>query len=377
MMDALLSGEWPRSKVLSGGLLLVLVCLAGGPFLFADVRVFVLLGTLAVFILVAASYDLMLGYVHMVSFAHVLFFALGAYGVALGTQHLGGTLSAVVLGGAAALLASVLLAVALGLLTLRVQAIFFALVTLAVAFACMQWVLQAYPLTGGADGLRLRLPRVLGPGHRLSERPLPGVDVPRLIQGLWRDPASAWANAQFQVRLTGRHLVYYLACLLALAGVLFLLRTVRSSFGQVLMAIRDNEPRAQSLGYRTLRYRVAAVVLAGGLTCLAGIVFALFNRYVSPANTLNFDLMIFILLMCVIGGMGTIYGAVLGAALFLLAQSYLQDLMVAWLPHLAPDSVWSVLFAPQRWLLWLGVLFILCVYGFPDGVVGRLRARAR
>ncbi|MFA5665175.1 branched-chain amino acid ABC transporter permease [Castellaniella sp.] len=374
MIDAMLSGDRPASRWLSAVLLLLLACLAGGPFLFADVRAFTLLGTMGVFILVAAAYDLMLGYAHMVSFAHTLFFALGAYGVALATLHLGPTLTAVAVGVGLALLFSLLLALVLGALTLRVQAIFFALATLAVAFACLHLVLQAYPLTGGADGLRVRLPAALGPGHDVFQTRLPGLDVPRLLRGLWSDPATAWEQARYSLRFTGRHLVYYASIALALGGVLLLLRVVRSPFGQVLLAIRENEFRARALGYRTVRYRTAAVVLAGLLTCLAGAAFALFNRYVSPTNTLSFDLMVFILLMCVIGGMGTLYGAVLGAALFLLAQGYLQDVLAV-LAELWPEQpLWQALFAPQRWLLWLGLLFVLCVYWFPDGIVGRLRA---
>ncbi len=377
MMATLVSGDLPRSRWLAGALLLLLACLAGGPFLFADVRVFTLLGTMMIFILVATSYDLMLGYVHMVSFAHMLFFALGAYGVALATHYLGPTLAAVAVGLGLALLCSLLLALVLGALTLRVQAIFFALATLAVAFACVQLVLQAYPLTGGVDGLRVRLPAVLGPGHRLFQDRLPGLDLPRLLRGLWLDPAAAWEQARFSLYFTGRHLVYYASFVLSLAGVLLLFRVVRSSFGRVLLAIRENEFRARALGYRTVDYRIAAVVLAGLLTCIAGAAFALFNRYVSPATTLSFDLMVFILLICVIGGMGTLYGAVLGAAVFLLAQGYLQDVLTI-VVGVAPGShLWGALFAPQRWLLWLGVLFVLCVYWFPDGIVGRLRAAAR
>jgi branched-chain amino acid transport system permease protein len=92
---------------------------------------------------------------------------------------------------------------------------------------------------------------------------------------------------------------------------------------------------------------------------------------------LSFNIMIDILLMVVIGGMGTMYGAVLGATLFVVAQNYLQDLMKLASGALAGVPLLPALLHPDRWLLWLGVLFILCVYYFPTGIVGKLRARLR
>jgi len=101
---------------------------------------------------------------------------------------------------------------------------------------------------------------------------------------------------------------------------------------------------------------------------------AIWLRYNGPDTTLSFEIMLDVLLIVVIGGMGTIYGAAVGAGLFLVAQSYLQDLL-----KLASDAVaglpWlAALLSPDRWLLWLGLLFVLSVYHFPTGVVGRLRA---
>jgi branched-chain amino acid transport system permease protein len=103
---------------------------------------------------------------------------------------------------------------------------------------------------------------------------------------------------------------------------------------------------------------------------------AIWLRYNGPDTSLSFEIMVDVLLIVVIGGMGSIYGAVIGAALFVMAQSYLQDLL-----KLGSDAAsglpWlSALMSPDRWLLWLGVLFVLSVYYFPTGIVGRLRARA-
>jgi branched-chain amino acid transport system permease protein len=109
------------------------------------------------------------------------------------------------------------------------------------------------------------------------------------------------------------------------------------------------------------------------MAALAGALLALWLRYTGPATTLSLEIMVDILLMIVIGGMGTMYGAVVGATVFIVAQNYLQALM-----KLASDATAAVplmpnLLHPDRWLLWLGLLFILSVYFFPTGIVGRLR----
>jgi branched-chain amino acid transport system permease protein len=106
------------------------------------------------------------------------------------------------------------------------------------------------------------------------------------------------------------------------------------------------------------------------------VLYALWLRYTGPEVTLSFAIMVDILLMVVIGGMGTMYGAVIGSALFVFAQSYLQDFM-GWISgSLEAVPLLAALFSPDRWLLWLGLLFVLSVYHFPTGIVGRLRARA-
>jgi branched-chain amino acid transport system permease protein len=153
--------------------------------------------------------------------------------------------------------------------------------------------------------------------------------------------------------------------------VLALLRIVNSPFGRVLQAIRENEFRAEAIGYRVVVYRTTSSVLSALFATLAGAMLALWLRYNGPDTSLSFEIMMDCLLIVVIGGMGTIYGSAIGAVLFLVAQSYLQDLLrlgseaTTGLPWL------SALLSPDRWLLWLGVLFVLSVYYFPTGVVGR------
>jgi branched-chain amino acid transport system permease protein len=141
----------------------------------------------------------------------------------------------------------------------------------------------------------------------------------------------------------------------------------------VLQAIRENEFRAEALGYRVVAYRTAASVISALAATIAGAMMALWLRYNGPDTTLSFSIMIDILLMVVIGGMGTMYGAVIGATLFVLAQSYLQVLMSAGSAALAGIPLLPDLIHPDRWLLWLGALFIVSVYAFPGGIVGRLR----
>ena len=159
----------------------------------------------------------------------------------------------------------------------------------------------------------------------------------------------------------------------ALAAFLVLLRIVNSPFGRVLLAIRENEFRAEAIGYRLVAYRTAANCLAALGATLAGILYAIWLRYTGPDTTLAFSIMVDILLMVVIGGMGTMYGSVLGAAIFVVAQNYLRDLMKVASGALEGLPLLPALLHPDRWLLWLGVLFVLCVYYFPAGIAGRLR----
>jgi branched-chain amino acid transport system permease protein len=141
----------------------------------------------------------------------------------------------------------------------------------------------------------------------------------------------------------------------------------------VLQAIRENDFRAEAIGYRTVVYRTVSTVLSAMFATLAGVLMAIWLRYNGPDTSLSFEIMVDILLIVVIGGMGTLYGAVIGTVLFLVAQTYLQDVMKLASDATAALPLLSSLLHPDRWLLWLGLLFILSVYYFPQGVVGRLR----
>lgn len=349
MIVTLLSGDRPRSPLLTLILLAILVSLALAPFLFPGVRSLETAARICIFIVLVASYDLLLGYTGIVSFAHTMFFGLGAYGVALASEHIGRGFGALAVGTVAGAVAAALLAMVIGLFSLRVRAIFFAMITLAVASAVAVLVSQLSQITGGEDGLNYRIPRELTPAFR-------------------------WGGKLFDVNLNGKLLNYYLVFFCSLGLFLLMLRIVNSPFGRVLQAIRENDFRAEAIGYRVVRYRVAATCISAAVAALAGSLFAVWLRYVGPDTTLSFEIMLDILLMVVIGGMGTMYGAVVGATLFVLAQNYLQNLMGLASGATEGVPVVSDLLDPDRWLLWLGVLFILSVYFFPTGIVGRLRA---
>jgi branched-chain amino acid transport system permease protein len=332
-MSWLLSGDLPRSRALAIVLLLILLGLAFAPFVFPGTRSLNVAAKVAVFILLVASYDLLLGYTGIVSFAHTMFFGIGGYGVGIAMAKMGTTWTSLFAGIALALVATLFIAFAIGLLSLRVRTIFFAMITLAVASAFQILASQLSDFTGGEDGLNIRLPELL----------------------------------------RNRMVAYYTVFALCLILFLLLLRVVNSPFGRVLLSIRENEFRSEALGYRTVAYRTVANCLGALVATAAGALYAVWLRYTGPDTTLSFNIMIDLLLMVVIGGMGTMYGAAIGATLFVVAQNYLQDLM-----RLASGATQGIpllpgLLHPDRWLLWLGVLFIVCVYYFPSGIVGRLR----
>jgi len=333
MIAALLSGDAPRSRPLSVILVAILAALALAPFLFPGTRPLDVAAKVCVFVLLVASYDLLLGYTGIVSFAHTMFFGIGGYGVAIALSRMEIGWAAIALGAAAAVLLSLALSFLVGLFSLRVKAIFFAMVTLAVASFFAILASQLSDLTGGEDGITFKVPELL------------------------------------RERVTS----YYLVFGATLVLFLVLLRIVNSPFGRVLLAIRENEFRAEALGYRTVIYRTLANCLGAVVATLAGALYALWLRYTGPNTTLDFGIMVDILLMVVIGGMGTLYGAVLGAAIFVVAQNYLQEAMKALSGALQGLPLLPDLFHPDRWLLWLGVLFVLSVYYFPRGIVGQLR----
>lgn len=353
MIARLLSHDLPRSRILAGLLIAIVLGLAFSPFLFPGAKALNVAASILYTIVLVASFDLLLGYTGIFSFAHTMFFGIGAYGIAIASIRMGPGWDSLAVGVICALVLSTLLSLAIGLLSLRVRALFYAMITLAVAAAFATLAGQLSDLTGGEDGLNFKLPELLS--FKLDEG------------------AGTFMGAS----VDGKFITYYILFFLTVILFLALLRIVNSPFGRVLQAIRENEFRAEAIGYRIVVYRVWSNILGALFATLAGCMLAVWLRFNNPETSLSFELMVYLLLIVVIGGMGTLYGAVCGTALFLLAHNYLQDLMS--FLHTSSESIpfLSSLLTPDRWLLWLGILYVLSVYFLPMGVVGKLRARKR
>jgi branched-chain amino acid transport system permease protein len=263
----------------------------------------------------AMSLDLLMGHAGMVSFGHSAFFGVGGYVAALLLKSAPGALSALVLPALAAGVA----ALVIGFFSIRVSGVYFIMLTLAFSQMFYAVAFQAAWL-GAEDGI-VGVPRPIVLGVNLAQ------------------PLSF-------------HL--YLVALAALAAVA-LWRVVRSPFGRVIAGIHDNEARMQAVGYPVSRYKLLAFVIAGVVAGVAGALYAQFVGSITP-DAFFWTASGEVLLMVIIGGTGTLGGAALGAATFILLQSLV--------------SSWT-----ERWMLILGLTFIVFVLFAPGGIVGVLRGR--
>jgi branched-chain amino acid transport system permease protein len=322
--------KWPRLATL----LIVVAALAAFPYLVALLTGESVEGgtpkfwqgmIAQVFILAvyAVSYDLLMGYTGILSFGHAMFFGTGAYATGILLLHARWELWGVVL---AVLGVAMLQGLIIGVLSLRVRGVYFAMVTL--AFAQMFFILaEATDLrewTGAEDGLH-------------------GIPVPE-----WLSPTNE------------RLRFYYIALAFAVVMYLIARRVVESPVGRVMVAIRENEGRAQMIGYNTFVYKLTAMMLSGILAALAGLMWALWNVNANP-NMLSVGRTIDALLMTIVGGVGTLVGPMLGAGVLQLLGYWLNST-----------------FGP-RWPLIFGAIYILIVLFFPYGLVGtwKLRMSAR
>ncbi|MGH1576008.1 branched-chain amino acid ABC transporter permease [Planktotalea sp.] len=338
-------------------MLVIAAILLFAPFLFQDVRALEVSARICIFIVLVASYDLLIGYTGIVSFAHTMFFGFGSYGAAIALKQMGPGWDAVALGTIAGVAISLIVATIIGLISLRVKAIFFAMITLAAASVVLVLASQLSGLTGGEDGITYRAPDVFKTANKLA------VDE--------NGKVVRW----FGVKLNGKLAAYYFVFFSSLALFLVMLRLTISPLGTVLKAIRENESRAEAIGYRVVAYRTFVFCLSAVAASIAGSIYAIWLKYTGPDTALSFAIMIDILLMVVIGGMGTMWGAVIGAVLMVMAQYYLRDLMGAASEATANLPLLPELLAPDRWLFWLGIIFILLVYFFPRGIAGTLMAK--
>jgi branched-chain amino acid transport system permease protein len=269
------------------------------------------------FAMFACAYNLLLGFSGMLSFGHAAFFGSSAYATAwLVTAHGWGAVPAILAG----MVVSAILGLVIGAIAIRRRGIYFAMITLALAQLIYFICLEA-PFTGGENGLQ---------------------GVPRgTLFGL--------------VQLDSDVAMYYLVLAAFVAVFLVVRRVVHSPFGQVLKAIRDNEPRAISLGYEVNRYRLVAFVLSATLAGLAGSLKALVLGFASLSDVLQSNSGE-VILMTLLGGTGTFFGPVVGAAIVVTLQEYLSEMVGGWVTVI------------------IGAVFIACVLAFRRGIIGELAA---
>jgi branched-chain amino acid transport system permease protein len=277
----------------------------------------VFLMKLLCFAMFACAYNLLLGYGRMLSFGHAAFFGFAAYITSwIITAHGAGPALAVLTG----VVVAALLGAVIGGLAIRRHGIYFAMITLAlgqlVYFVCLE-----APFTGGENGLQ-GVPR----GSLLGLLPLRSDMV-----------------------------MYYLVLAVFVAVFLFIRRVVRSPFGHVLRAIRENEARAISLGYDTARYKLLAFVLSAALSGLAGSLNSLVLGFATLSDVQQ-SASGEVILMTLLGGTGTFFGPVVGAAIVITLQEYLSDVVGGWVTAI------------------IGVIFVACVLSFRRGIVGELEA---
>ena len=287
------------------------------------------------FALFAAAFNLLIGYTGLLSFGHAMFLATAGYVTGYAIESVGLTPELGVVAGTAA---ATLLGLVAGLIAIRRQGIYFAMVTLALAQLVYFVYLQA-PFTGGEDGLQ---------------------GVPR---------GKLFGLLSLSSDLT---LYYVVLVAIALAFVL-IVRIVHSPFGQVLTAIRENEPRAVSLGYDTDRFKLLAFVLSAGLAGLAGSLKVLVLGFETLGDA-YWTMSGLVILMTLVGGMGTLFGPLLGAALVVILEDRLGDIggALASLTHVD----WFNSLGDSTTIV-IGIVFIACVLTFRRGIVGEIVARVR
>ena len=269
------------------------------------------------FMLFACAFNLLLGFTGLLSFGHAAFFGFAAYVAGWVVKAQGWSPELGLLAGTGV---GALLGLVFGLVAIRRQGIYFAMITLALSQMIFFVCLQA-PFTGGEDGLQ-------------------GVPRGKLF-GL--------------LPLASDLTLYYVVLAVFVACFLFIMRVVTSPFGQVLKMIRENEPRAISLGYEVDRYKLVAFVLSAALTGLAGSLKTLVMGFASLTDV-HWSMSGEVILMSLLGGVGTFFGPVLGAGVVIALQNLLADKVGAWVTVI------------------IGAIFVVCVLAFRKGIVGELLA---
>ncbi|AJP59229.1 ABC transporter permease [Pandoraea vervacti] len=287
------------------------------------------------FALFACAFNLLLGFTGLLSFGHAAFFGSAGYITGYAIRNLGFTPEVGILAG---VIAGAVLGLVIGLLAIRRQGIYFAMITLALAQMLYFFCLQA-PFTGGEDGLQ---------------------GVPR---------GSLFGVLPLDSDLT----LYYVVLAICAAGFLLIMRIVHSPFGQVLKAIKENEPRAISLGYDVDRFKLLAFVLSATLAALAGSTKTVVLGF-ETLTDVHWTMSGMVILMTLVGGLGTMLGPVVGAVVIIVLENKLGDIG-SWLAT-ATGVTWFQTLGESVTIV-IGAIFIICVLSFRRGLVGELTARSR
>jgi branched-chain amino acid transport system permease protein len=299
----------PKIKLLYGILVLIALLMPFQDFIYLVFAMKVLC-----FALFACAFNLLLGFTGLLSFGHAAFFGTSAYITAYLCKELGLSPEfGIVLG----VLGSGILGFLIGSLAIRRQGIYFAMVTLALS-QMVYFLAVQLPFTGGEDG----------------------------IQGVPRGMLFGLINLKDDVSM------YYFVLVIFLLGFALIVRTVHSPFGQVLKAIRENEPRAVSLGYDVDRFKLISFVISAALAGLAGSLKTLVFQ-LATLTDVHWHMSGEVVLMTLLGGMGTILGPVVGAGIVVGLQNYLANI-----------GSWSTIAT--------GFIFVICVLAFRRGVVGEI-----
>jgi branched-chain amino acid transport system permease protein len=272
------------------------------------------------FALFALAFNLLLGYGGLLSFGHAAYFGMASYVSAYTAKYWGLTPELAIILGT---IVAGLLGLVFGLLAIRRLGIYFAMITLALAQMVYFFSLQTPSFTGGEDGIQA---------------------VPR--------------GRLFGVlSLADDRVLYFVVAAIFFGGLLLIYRIIHSPFGQVLKAIRDNEPRATSLGYRAAQYKLAVFVLSTSLAGLAGATKAIVFQLASLTDV-HWSMSGEVVLMTLVGGMGTVFGPIAGALVIVTMENYLATL-----------GAWVTVVQ--------GIIFVACVLLFREGIVGVIGKRLR
>jgi branched-chain amino acid transport system permease protein len=279
-----------------------------------------------IYAIAATSLNLVLGYGGMISFGHAAFVGTGAYVASIAIAE--GVTSAWI-GWPAAVLASALLAWIIGAVSLRTRGVYFIMITLAFA-QMMFYLVNSMKAYGGDEGLTLPQRATFGFGLDL-----------------------------------GNEVAFYYVVLGILAVLLYALqRLVNSRFGRVMIAIRENEARVEAIGLPVYRYQLACFVIAGAAGGLAGALLASHGKYVNP-NVLHWVQSGTLMIMVILGGVGHLWGGVIGAVALLVLEHVIADYPIAWLAQLAPNY-------QQHANLGVGLVLLAIVLFAPQGIAGLL-----